>query len=300
MSVRIAPFAALAIALAAAGCATPAATDAPGVSPSPSMSSGSPAAAPDVIAHPTGTDEIVLRFDEAGGFVPAEFFAAHVPYFTLYGDGTVVFVSTAAITEPAQNGPSTGQPIRTTRLGEPRIQELLAFALTDGGLAIARERYDNPQVADAPTAVFEIHAADDSKTVSVMALGMDARPDADSAVKAALARLGERLRDFDPGASLGSAPYIPPAYRGVLTEAGGVQGVNVRGWPWPSLTPADFRPPADPNVIQQRIRVLTPDEAAAIGVQGYQNGIQGGLWYRGPDDVPYSFVLRPLLPDETG
>lgn len=188
----------------------------------------------------------------------------------------------------------------TTRLSEPRIQELLAFALADGGLAIARERYDNPLVADAPTAVFEIHAADDSKTVSVMALGMDAQPGADSAVKAALARLGDRLRDFDPGGSLGSAPYIPSAYRGVLTEVGGVQGVNVRGWPWPSLTPADFRLPVDPNVIQQRIRVLTPDEAAAIGVEGYENGIQGGLWYRGPDDVPYSFVLRPLLPDETG
>ena len=297
MSVRIAPFAALVIALAAGACATPAATDAPGRSPSPP--SAPPTSAPGVIAHPTGADEIVLRFDEAGGFVPAEFFAAHVPYFTLYGDGTVVFVSTAAITEPAQNGPSIGQPIRTTRLGEPRIQELLAFALADGGLAIARERYDNPLVADAPTAVFEIHAADDSKTVSVMALGMDAQPDADSAVKAALARLGERLRSYDPGAS-GSAPYIPSAFRGVLTEAGGVQGVNVRGWPWPSLTPADFRPPADPNVIQQRIRVLTPDEAAAIGVNGYENGIVGGLWYRGPDDVPYSFVLRPLLPDETG
>lgn len=298
MSVRIAPSAALVIALAAVGCATPAASSAPGVSPSPS--SGFPTSAPGFIAHPTGAHEIVLRFDEAGGFVPVEFFAAHVPYFTLYGDGTVVFVSTAAISEPAQNGPATGQPIRTTRLGEPRIQELLAFALADGGLAIARERYDNPLVADAPTAVFEIHAAGDAKTVSVMALGLDGRPDADSAVKAALARLGERLRNFDPGGSPGSAPYIPSAYRGVLTEAGGVRGVNVRGWPWPSLTPADFRPPADANMIQQRIRVLTPDEAAEIGVQGYENGIQGGLWFRGPDDVPYSFVLRPLLPDETG
>lgn len=77
MSVRTVPFAALAIALAVAGCATPAATDAPGASPS--STSEPPTSAPGVIAHPTGADEIVLRFDEAGGFVPAEFFAAHVP-----------------------------------------------------------------------------------------------------------------------------------------------------------------------------------------------------------------------------
>jgi hypothetical protein len=83
----------------------------------------------------------------------------------------------------------------------------------------------------------------------------------------------------------------------VLLESQGAQGVNIRAWPWPELTPADFAPPKDPNVLQQRTRVLTPTEAQAIDVEGFENGVQGGLWYRS-DDMVYSFVIRPLLPEE--
>jgi hypothetical protein len=264
-----------------------------------SPTSATPSATPDGITHPTGATEVVLRFDEAGGFVPVEFFAAHVPYFTLYGDGTVVFVSSAQAAVPAPNGVSTGSSIRTARMSETQVQSLLEFALRDGGLAIARTDYPNPNVADAATAVFEIHAAGDSKTVSVMALGLGGEPGADAAVLGALARLGDRLRNFDQGGTLASDPYVPPAYRGVLLEAGGVQGVDVRAWPWSTLTPADFTAPADQGGLQRRIHVLTPDEAAVLGVPGSENGVTGGLWYRGPDGTVYSFVLRPLLPDES-
>jgi hypothetical protein len=267
----------------------------PGASDAPSEAPASPATG--AIAHPTGADEIVLRYDEAGGFVPVEFVAAHVPYFTLYGDGTVVYVTNEAVTwEPDQ--PALGQPIRTARLSEDQVQSLLEFALGEGGLAVAREQYDNPMVADAPTAVFEVNAADDSKTVSVMALGMEGEPGPDTAVKASLAKLADRLRNLDAGGALGGQPYVPGAYRGVLMEAAGAQGVVVREWPWPDLAPSDFALPADPNVLQQRTRVLSPEEAAAVGVDGYESGIQSGLWYRGPDGLVYSFVLRPLLPDE--
>ena len=294
----ILPAAVLMAALAVTACTTPGATGSPGGSGAPSAA---PTAAPvspsqEGIAHPTGADEIVLRYDEAGGFVPVEFLAAHVPYFTLYGDGTVVFVSNVPV-EFRENQPAIGQSIRTAKLSEAQVQDLIEFALADGGLAIAREQYDNPMVADAPTAVFEINADGDSKTVSVMALGLETEPGPDTAIKTALAKLGERLRDFDAGGSLASQPYAPAAYRGVLLDAAGVQGVNVRTWPWPELTLADFALPADPNVLQQRTRVLTPAEAEAIDVAGFEAGVQGGVYYR-VDDMVYTFVLRPLLPDE--
>lgn len=192
-----------------------------------------------------------------------------------------------------------GQPVRTAKLDEDQVQALLQFALRDGGLAIARGEYRNPSVADAPTAVFQINAAGASRTVSVVALGFDAQPGPDSAIKAALVKLAQRLRDFDRGGTLTSDPYLPKAYRGVLRGEAGAQGVKVREWPWPSLVPADFKLPPDVNALQQRTRVLTADEAAAVGVKGFENGVLGGLWYRGPDKALYSFVLRPLLPDET-
>jgi len=275
--------------------AAPASPASPGGGASPTSAPASPSS--EGIAHPTGADEIVLRLDEGGGMMIPEFFAGHVPPFTLYGDGTVVFASTDPNNVPEPNAPWVGQPLRTAKLTEAQIQDLLLFALRDGGLANAREQYDNPMVADAGSTIFEIHADGDSKTVTVPALGMEEEPGPDTAVKAALAGLADRLRDFDQGGTLASDPYVAKAYRGVLLAQPGVQGVNLRAWPWPDLKPADFKLPADPNVLQQATRSLSPAEAQAIGVEGYENGIQGGVWFQVGDAI-YSLALRPLLPGE--
>ncbi len=282
----------LPIAVVASGCA--ASSTPSGSPPAPSVVA---TASPAGIDHPAGATEIVLRFDEGGGFVPIEFTASHVPQFTLYGDGTVVFVRADAAMAPGPDGIQTGSPIRTARLSEGQVQALLEFALRDGGLAIARAEYQNQMVADAPTATFEIHAGGDAKTVSVVALGLDAQPGPDSAIKAAFVRLADRLRDFDQGGSLASAPYQPVAYRGVLVDTGGGVVPSVRPWPWQHIAPGGFAS-GDPSGGVMRTRTLTPDEAAAIGVTGIENGISSGLWLAAPDGTTYSFVLRPLLPDE--
>jgi hypothetical protein len=265
---------------------------------SPALPTASPGGQESGIIHPTGARDIVLRFDEAGGFVPIEFLAARVPYFTLYGDGRVVFVQTSAEFPVRSDNISVGYPLRTAMLAEDQVQGLLEYALTDGGLAIAKKDYQNPLIADAPTAVFTINAENDTKTVSVNALGMEGQPGPDSRVLAQLAALGERLRDFDQGGSLASDPYEAAAYRGVLLEQQGLQGVQVRDWPWTDITPADFKLPVDPNVLAQGTRTLTVEEATAVGVDGWQNGISAGLFLDGPDGKTYSLVIRPLLPDE--
>lgn len=281
----------LLLAIGTAACSNAGSGGTTGGGPSPTADPATPT--PAGIAHPTGADEIILRYDEVGGFVPVEFMASHVPYFTLYGDGTLVYVSNEPV-EWQPNRPMTGSPILAAKVTEEQIQSLLEFALGEGGLAIAREQYDNPLIADAPTAVFEVNAAGDSKTVSVMALAMEREPGPDTAVLNSLARLAERLRD----GSMGGRPYVAEAYRGVLTESPGAEGVAIADWPWPGLTVGDFAPPVDPNALPQRTRALTPEEAAATGVQGFENGIQGGLWYRADDGMLYSFVVRPLLPDD--
>jgi hypothetical protein len=275
------------------GAVSPAGAGSPGSSGAPSVVQG--------IAHPTGPADIVLRLDESGGFVPAEFLAAHVPQFTLYGDGRVVFVSSSEPLPERNDGVMTGQPLKTATLSEEQVQQLLQFALRDGGLGAARADYQNPLVADAPTAVFTINADGATKTVSVVALGMeDPQPNADTAIKRALGELGTRLRDFDAGGSLGSTPYTPSAYEGVLTAQDGLQGVQIRDWPWTDLTPADFALPNDANVLPQGRATLTPEQAAALGIDGYESGIAGGVYLRGDDGTTYSFVLRPVLPDEAG
>ena len=299
MSISIRPVAAALLALATVVACSASAPP----SGAPSGPVSSPAATPTLppvgIVHPIGPTDVVLRFDEAGGFVPVEFLAAHVPYFTLYGDGTVVFVQAPAAAQPADDGIGRGNPLRTGKLTEAQVQDLLEFALADGGLAIARAEYQNPLVADAPTAIFEINADGAKKKVSVVALGMeDQQPGPDTAIKTSLARLGERLRDFDHGGSLSSAAYAPAAYRVVLTDASGGAGAPVRSWPWPSITMDEFTFPADASALRQGTRVLTPEELAAIGIDGLETGVQSGIYVTGPDGKPYSLVIRPLLPDE--
>ncbi len=259
-----------------------------------------PSASPDGIVHPTGADEIVLRYEDVGGFTPPEWQAARLPYFTLYGDGRVVFQQTTVEMPPREDNAIVGVPLRTAVLTEDQVQVLLEYALTEGGLAIAKAEYQNPMVADVPTAVFTINAENNSKTVSVMALGMEVQPGVDSLVLGRLATLGERLRDFDQGGTLASDPYLAPAYRGVIIEQQGlIQGVQVRDWPWVDIQPSDFTFPADPNALQMGTHTLTPAEAGAVGIPGFESGIMSGVYLDGPNGKLYSLVVRPLLPDET-
>jgi hypothetical protein len=289
------PVTALLVVLIVGACSAgpggaPSATTAPAVTASPVAG----------IAHPTGPTDIVLRLDEGGGFMPIEYIAAHVPQFTLYGDGTVVFTRSSEVPAESADGITRGPALRTAQLTEEQVQSLLEVALRDGGLGAARAEYQNPLVADAPTAVFTINADGAEKTVSVMALGMDdPEPNADTAIKKALADLGSRLKDFDQGGTLQSQPYVPTAYEGILTKQQGIEGVQVREWPWTDLTPADFALPSDPNQLPQGSATLTPEQAMALGIDDYESGIITGVYFQDEAGDLYSFVHRPMLPDET-
>ena len=85
-------------------------------------------------------------------------------------------------------------------------------------------------------------------------------------------------------------PYEPTAYRGVLQEQQGLAGVAIRDWPWTDLTPADFTLPSDPNVLPQGTATLTPEQAAALGVDGFENGIASGIFLR--DDAGEGLLVR--------
>jgi hypothetical protein len=85
----------------------------------------------------------------------------------------------------------------------------------------------------------------------------------------------------------------------VIFEQQGPQGVQVRAWPWVDIQPADFKFPADPNALQMGTHTLTPEEAAAVGVPGFENGILSGVYLRASNGTIYSLVIRPFLPDET-
>ena len=102
----------------------------------------------------------------------AGYSAAQSPIFTLYGDGTVIFRNPLKDAPAAQGSTMPFNPMRTAKLSEEQIVELLTLALGEGGLAVARPNYDNPMVADVGTTVFTVDAGGIKKAVSIMALGM--------------------------------------------------------------------------------------------------------------------------------
>jgi len=281
------------------GSSTPAGS--PGVSAGSSPVVSPPASTVDLgaIEHATGTTDIVLRYDEGGGFVAPSFMVSQTPIFTLYGDGTVVFRNTTA-QGPAPDGSVIRQsPLRTARLSEDQIQGLLSYALGEGRLGIARAQYDFGGVADASTATFTIDAGGIKKTVNVYALGMDTPDLPDRTVREAFARLAGRLGNLDQGGTLKTDIYRPAAYRAILMDGTGMTVPDIRPWPWKGIAPRDFAAPSDPNAFQAATKTLTPEGVAALGIKDPEGGLTNLILNGAGDGKLYSLALRPLLPDET-
>jgi hypothetical protein len=295
------------VAIACSGAATTQTTRPPSEPGSTPSASAGPAASPatsptaepvGAIDHATGPADVILRFEQDGGFMEPTFLATQTPIFTLFGDGTIVFRNPAADPPPAIGGLQPFSPLRTARLDEEQIQSLLELALGQGGLGIARPTYLDLQVADAPSSVFTIDAGGVTKTVTVVALGIDTGNGPDAPARAAFQGLAERLADFDAGGAFPTQVYAPDRYRGIVTE--GVPGDPAAiAWPWADLAPSAFVMPGDPNAFQLATGVLTVAQVEALGIEPYQGGFLG-LTLVGPGDGKlYSLSLRPLLPDET-
>jgi hypothetical protein len=295
----------LPLALAGLVAACSGATGAPPTSGPSADPTSEPTAEPSpdegTITYPTGPTDVVLRYEEGGGFVMPSWLASQAPIFTLYGDGTIVFRDPYAEAPPAVGPVFRLQPFRTAKLEQRQIQDLLAFALTDGGLAVAKPNYPYDMVADAGTAIFTINAGAMEKRVEVYALGLDIDAGSDvpdAPARAAFAALAERLRQYDQVAGVQAEAYVPPGYRGVLMDAGGFAGEAPVAWPWDDIAPSDFV--SDPDDENQWFpkRVMTSAELDALGIEGYEGGFNG-LTLIGPGDgTPYGFAVRPLLPGE--
>ena len=216
------------------GNPTPGASASPSRHPAPRSARSS--------TRPRATD-VVLRLEQGGGFVPIDFLATQAPSFTLYGNGVIVFQQNAV--RPSRSPTRTASckqiPWRTATLDEGQIQELLEFALGPGGLGTARDTYIDGGIADAPDTIFTIHAGGVDKTVVVNALGRTRVTGPDALARAAFSKLAERLQDFDQGGTINTDVYHGRAIAGLLIDRGPSRGIAAVDWPWPALTPADFK-----------------------------------------------------------
>jgi hypothetical protein len=292
--VRAASLIVLASALVACGGPSPSGSPSASPSGSPNPSTGAFGA----IEHATGPTDVLLRYDQGGGFVMPAFLATQAPIFTLYGDGTIIFRNPALQSPPAVGSVQPFNPFRIAKLSEEQIQALLERALGEGGLGVARANNTNDGVADAGTTVFTVNAGGLQKTVSIHALGIEGPGVQDAIVRAAFSKLADRLGNFDDNGAFATQVYKPAGYRGVLMD-GFPGNAGAKPWPWTDPQPEAFVMPANPNAFQMATRVLTAAQVEALGIDPHEGGLQG-LSLIGPKGKLYSLSVRPLLPDEQG
>jgi hypothetical protein len=247
------------------------------------------------IEHATGATDVVLRFDRgpdfAVGDLAGELFQPG-PEFTLYGDGTVIFRNELAPLPPAEGPIIRARPFLIAQLDEDQVQALLRFALGEGGLGDACERYDTTQESDSVTTdVFTIRAG-----------GLDKRVE-----NFGSASLYEYLGTFDGGGDPAARAWLPTRYRGNLLDASifqyigdgltpGLADSGTFAWPWPGIAPTDFVGLAD---LTPGRRVMSADEAAVLGLSD-NGGVVQRIYLLGPDGTTiYYFSLWPMLPDES-
>jgi alpha-tubulin suppressor-like RCC1 family protein len=261
------------------------------VVPLPTNKPTRPPAAP--IEHAPGSTDVVLRYDrfpdvgvsDLGGevFQPGA-------EFTLYGDGTVIFRNEEAA-PPASEGPLIrARPFRTAHLTEDQVQSLLRFALEDGGLEEACERYEVRGDTDA--FIDRVHL--------VRAGGLDKR-----VLGGGLAELTDYLRNFDQTGGIPTTVFVPDAYIGNLLPAEGwirdgflpsVADAGAVSWPWPDIAPTDFVGLAPGEERRAGQRVMTAAEAAVIGLSD-NGGLVKRIYLIGPDKkTVFSISLWPVLP----
>ena len=298
---------------------------------SPSSGSSPTAAAPDATALPGGSGDavpsqamatvaplpqggpsmagqsyldmpITLEMAAGCGLCGPAWWLFELPRFRLYADGTAVF---RGVGDPAT------APYRFVQLGDKDFEDLLAYALDDGGLRGAQARYPG-DFDDAGTIRLALHAMfiDEAANVDVEitpllgdgSVDVDGNRIEDLARRERLEALAATLGDFDAWLATrggSSQPFHPEAYTAAILDP--QSGDGSAPWPWSDIAPGDFGS-AGTGVSFARI---SPTQAAVAGVGpgGAElatvpvgNGLAGTLLIRPllpGDDRPGMFGLRP-------
>jgi hypothetical protein len=122
-----------------------------------------------VIEYPEGADELVLRYELTGGFVPLEYLVTEMPITSIYGDGRVFSQGPQIMIYP----PPALPPVNLERLTPEGVGMVLQEAQA-AGLLEGEQTWDEAAgfVADAGTGVLTINADGETHVVSVYAPGM--------------------------------------------------------------------------------------------------------------------------------
>ena len=256
------------------------------------------------ILHPTGSGDLLLRYEEVGGFVAPEALLSRYAIVSIYGDGTIITVGPVPAIFPGPAMPN----LVAGKVSEAGIQRLLVAAGT-AGLLGPDAQYDATGIADATTARFTVVAAGSRHVISAYALreatsGMEGGPAAAAArarLRAFADGLGDLRRTLGPEAVGPDGPYAYSALRILVAPGAPPSGDPAVARPplaWPLSSPlASFGAPGTGPTASLRCGVvrgadldaLRPLLATATQITGWRSG-----------GSTYTLTLLPMLPDDPG
>jgi len=252
------------------------------------------------VEHPTGADEVVLRWEYEGGFVPVEYELRRIPSWSLFGDGTIVVQGPMIEIYPPPAWPN----LLATRISEDGIQAILEAA-REAGLMNGDASYDFPCITDMPSTVFTTDAGGQSSVVSAYALGQGqggACPGVDEEARAALAEFQMKLGDLAswlPEGSVGEEePFDLKELRVYVLPYQGDPELPQEPVEWPLSTPlSDFGEQVPDQVQDMRCGVVSGSDLETLRTVG-EGTNELTPW--SSDGTEFRLILRPLLPDEHG
>ncbi len=255
------------------------------------------------VGHPTGSNDLVLRVETAGGLLAPGYALTQIPEFSLYGDGRLVRPGPMIEIYPGPALPN----LLVTSISEGGIQAILRAAGA-AGLLGADRRYSMPTVSDAPTTTFTVISGGTRHVVSAYALGVTAGPagqmsQGESRARAALVAFQGKLASLGSWLPAGSAgpgrPFVPAGLR-VFERPGAPAaeaGLREQLLDWPLSAPlAAFGAPVPTSPDLRCGAVTGPDFAALLPIVRGANQLTP--WRSGASI--YTLTFRPLLPDESG
>jgi hypothetical protein len=264
------------LALASAGCGADDRADADG----------------GTIDHPRGADDVIVRVDVGGGYVPlVEHLGERLPRFALYGDGRAITHAGAEGALPA---------LVERRLTEDGIQAILRAA-RDAGLRGPDRRYQLAELTDAHTTTFTV-VADGARHVTA-AYALEDNDEAPSR----LVDFESSLHELDrwlPDGSVGPARRYDYEALVVfvvsdmeqMSDLGGADdggGPREAEWPLASEVAALGEPLA--NMPEVRCGVVEGPELKRVRAAA-ERAAPNTLWRQGETVRLLAFV--PLLPGE--
>jgi hypothetical protein len=250
---------------------------------------------------PPRSDELVLRIEQVGGFVPVQYNLTRLPVTSIYGDGLVITPGAQIDIYPGPALPALAQQ----HLTPDAVQRVIDAAI-DAGLDKERD-LRTMTVSDAPTTVFTLIIDGQTYVTQVYALDFDPAPKPDAMTQEEF-QARKDLADFQKEAT--DLRWLP---EGSVTSDGMYEPTALRIYS--STYEADPNLPRSPVVwpLTPGLDLFggsvggTPDgmrcgtvaaDAAATLLPLAEQADQLTPWES--DGIRYGLLFRPLLPDESG